>query len=64
VLLDNFYVDAEVSADGHNWSTAAYATDFIEKVWPTSYGDRGGNYDYEGTRKIAYPEKGFIWDYC
>jgi YVTN family beta-propeller protein len=64
VLLDNFYVDAEVSADGHNWSTAAYATDFIEKVWPTSYGDRGGSYDYEGTRKIGYPRDGFIWDYC
>ena len=44
VLLDNFYVDAEVSADGHNWSTAAYATDFVEKTWPTSYGGRGGNY--------------------
>jgi YVTN family beta-propeller protein len=64
VLLDNFYVDAEVSADGHNWSNAAYATDFVEKTWPTSYGSRGGNYDYEGTRKTAYPRDGFIWDYC
>jgi YVTN family beta-propeller protein len=64
VLLDNFYVDAEVSADGHNWSTAAYATDFVEKTWPTSYGNRGGNYDFEGTRKAAYPRDGFIWDYC
>ncbi len=64
VLLDNFYVDAEVSADGHNWSTAAYATDYTEKTWPTSYGGRGGTYDYEGSRKIAYPKKGFIWDYC
>ncbi len=64
VLLDNFYVDAEVSADGHNWSNAAYATDFVEKTWPTSYGGRGGNYDYEGTRKTAYPRDGFIWDYC
>ena len=64
VLLDNFYVDAEVSADGHNWSTAAYATDFIEKTWPTSYGDRGGNYDSEGTRKIGDPKDGYIWDYC
>jgi len=63
-LLDNFYVDAEVSADGHNWSTAAYATDFVEKTWPTSYGGRGGNYDYEGTRRAAYPRDGFIWDYC
>lgn len=64
VLLDNFYVDAEVSADGHNWSMAAYATDYVEKTWPTSYGGRGGTYDYEGSRKVAYPAKGFIWDYC
>jgi hypothetical protein len=64
VLLDNFYVDAEVSADGHNWSMAAYATDYTEKTWPTNYGGRGGTYDYEGTRKIAYPKNGFIWDYC
>ncbi|MFN5237722.1 MAG: bifunctional YncE family protein/alkaline phosphatase family protein [Bacteroidota bacterium] len=64
VLLDNFYVDAEVSADGHNWSTAAYANDFVEKTWPTSYGGRGGNYDYEGTRKVAFPKGGFIWDNC
>lgn len=64
VLLDNFYVDAEVSTDGHNWSTAAYATDFVEKTWPTLYGKRGGTYDFEGTRKAAYPRDGFIWDYC
>ena len=64
VLFDNFYVDAEVSADGHNWSTAAYANDYVERNWVTSYGGRGGTYDYEGSRKIAYPEKGFIWDYC
>ncbi len=63
-LLDNFYVDAEVSADGHNWSTAAYATDFIEKTWPTSYGGRGGNYDSEGTRRVGDPKDGYIWDYC
>ncbi len=64
VLFDNFYVDAEVSADGHNWSTAAYGNDFVEKTWPTSYGGRGGNYDYEGTRQVAHPKGGFIWDYC
>lgn len=64
VLLDNFYVDAEVSADGHNWSMAGYATDYVEKVWPTSYSRRGGTYDYEGTRKVAFPKDGFIWDHC
>ena len=62
VLLDNFYVDAEVSADGHNWSTAAYANDYVEKTWVSSYGGRGGTYDYEGSRKIAHPKNGFIWD--
>lgn len=64
VLLDNFYVDGEVSADGHNWSTAANANDYLEKTWQTSYGGRGGNYDAEGNRGIANPDRGFIWDYC
>jgi YVTN family beta-propeller protein len=64
VLLDNFYVDGEVSADGHNWSTAANANDYLEKTWPTDYGGRGGSYDAEGNRDIASPDRGFIWDYC
>ncbi|WP_183564926.1 bifunctional YncE family protein/alkaline phosphatase family protein [Mucilaginibacter sp. SP1R1] len=64
VLLDNFYVDAEVSADGHNWSMAAYATDVVEKTWPTSYGNRGGSTSFEGGRPVTYPRDGFIWDYC
>ncbi|MBO0798488.1 MAG: bifunctional YncE family protein/alkaline phosphatase family protein [Blastocatellia bacterium] len=64
VLLDNFYVDAEVSADGHNWSMGAYATDYVEKTWPTNYSRRGRTYDYEGSKKISRPTKGYIWDYC
>ncbi|MCY7331029.1 MAG: hypothetical protein LH618_20915, partial [Saprospiraceae bacterium] len=64
VLLDNFYADGEVSADGHNWSTSANATDFLEKNWVTSYGGRGGTYPGEGKRAVANPPKGFIWDYC
>jgi len=64
VLLDNFYCDAEVSADGHNWSMGGYATDYLEKTWPTGYGGRGGNYDGEGTRAIANNKTGFIWDHC
>jgi YVTN family beta-propeller protein len=64
VLLDNFYVDGEVSADGHNWSMAAYSTDYLEKTWVTSYGGRGGDYDAEGNRAIANNKNGFIWDYC
>jgi YVTN family beta-propeller protein len=64
VLLDNFYVDGEVSADGHNWSLGAYATDYLEKTWPTSYGGRGGSYDAEGNRAIANNKGGFFWDLC
>lgn len=65
VLMDNFYVDAEVSADGHNWSMGAYANDYVEKTWPTNYGGRGNIYDYyAGVNKIANPPSGFIWDDC
>jgi hypothetical protein len=64
VLLDNFYCDGEVSADGHNWSMGGYATDYLEKHWPTNYGGRGGDYDAEGTRAIANNKGGFIWDHC
>jgi hypothetical protein len=63
VLLDNFYVDAEVSEDGHNWSMGAYATDYIEKSWPTNYGGRGGTYDGEGHRLIGN-NRIYIWDGC
>ena len=41
VLLDNFYVNGEVSADGHHWVTSAYATDYVEKFWPAMYSGRG-----------------------
>jgi len=64
VLLDNFYVNAEVSADGHNWTMGAYATDYLEKTWPTSYGGRGGTYGGEGEREIANNKNGFMWNNC
>lgn len=64
VLLDNLYCDAEVSADGHNWSMGAYATDYTEKTWPTSYGGRGGEYEFEGGVPIVFPSQGYFWDNC
>ena len=63
VLLDNFFVNGEVSADGHNWTMGAYATDYLEKNWPTSYGSRGGSYPGEGAREVAN-NKVFFWDQC
>jgi len=62
VLLDNFFADAEVSADGHNWSTAAYATDFVEKVWPLEYAGNGWSYVFEGDEPNAAPTAGYLWD--
>mgnify|MGYP000992189659 CR=1 FL=1 len=64
VLFDNFYVNAEVSMDGHNWSMGAYANDYIEKTWPTSYGGRGGSYSGEGQYYMGNNRDGFIWDNC
>jgi len=71
VTLDNFYVDAEVSYDGHAFSTAAYATDAVEKMWPTNYGGRGGVYTSEGGwgdrnpyGNLSTPADGYIWDFA
>ncbi|MBI4905764.1 MAG: bifunctional YncE family protein/alkaline phosphatase family protein [Acidobacteria bacterium] len=61
VLLDNFYVNADVSADGHNWSLAAIAPDYVQKMWPNSYAGRRRHYDYEGQEAAASPPAGYIW---
>jgi DNA-binding beta-propeller fold protein YncE len=65
VLLDNFYADGEVSADGHEWTMGAYASDFVEKAWPLSYGHNARKkYDYpaEGRYPVAFPVNGYLWD--
>lgn len=63
VLLDNFYVESEVSADGHEWTMGAYATDFVERTWPLSYrGDKRVPYPSEGAFDIARPAAGYLWD--
>jgi DNA-binding beta-propeller fold protein YncE len=61
-LLDNFYVNGDVAADGHNWSTAAIAPDYTEKIWPNYYaGRRGGRYDFEGGEPANTPPAGYLW---
>ena len=70
VLFDNFYVDGDVSADGHVWSTAASSTDYVNKLWPSFYAHRlkydfvGPDYDGDDQHDhpIAIPRSGFIWD--
>jgi DNA-binding beta-propeller fold protein YncE len=64
-LFDNFYADGEVSADGHEWTMGAQATDFVEKMWPLSYGHNAKKkYDYpsEGHYPVAFPANGYLWN--
>jgi YVTN family beta-propeller protein len=61
VLFDNFYVNSDVSADGHNWSTSAIANDYVVKMWPSNYARRNPNYGFEGGEPAAYPPAGYLW---
>ena len=40
-LAVNFYVDGEVTAQGHQWTTAAEDSDFVQRTWPMYYSGRG-----------------------
>ena len=63
VLLDNTYCSGAMSADGHNWSDSAIATDYVERQgaasWPRSYPSGGGPGNQDA---LAYSPTGFIWD--
>ena len=61
VLFDNFYVNSDVSADGHNWVTSAIANDYVQKSWPSNYAKRKDIYDFEGGEPAAYPPAGYMW---
>ena len=58
VLLDHTFCSGVCSADGHQWTDSAFASDYIEKSfagWPRSY-------PYFGDDAMAYSPAGFIWD--
>jgi DNA-binding beta-propeller fold protein YncE len=62
VLLDNTYCCGILSADGHNWSASAIATDYVERSFagfPRSYPDGMGDAE---TDALAWSPAGFIWD--
>ena len=72
VLFDNFYVNSDVSADGHNWAASGIANDFVQKLWPTNYAGRSKIYAFEGADEdrgpagaslepAGYPPAGFLW---
>ncbi len=59
VLLDNFYCNGVLSADGHQWTDEGFVTDYLEK----SFGGFTRSYPYDGDDALAYASSGFIWDH-
>jgi YVTN family beta-propeller protein len=51
-LLDRFFVNSEASPDGHNWSNAAFSTDYVDKAFRWNYSGRGRTYDFEGENRL------------
>jgi YVTN family beta-propeller protein len=58
-LFDRFFVNAEVSAQGHPWSTAAYVTEYIEKTAPLVYADKRPEVNEAG--EVDEPAAGWLW---
>ena len=73
---DNFYVDADVSADGHRWLTNTYPNEWMETHHPASYGGQRklkeesnapGKFGMTGASGAIYPEDynqhGSMWEH-
>ena len=58
VLLDNFYCNGVLSADGHAWAMEGYVTDYLEK----SFGGFTRSYPFAGNDPLSYAATGFLWD--
>ncbi len=75
-ISDNFYVDSDVSADGHRWLVNTYPNEWVETATPASYGGNRnfktgskapGVYAMNGAAGAIYPEDyneaGSMWDH-
>ena len=66
VTLDNTYTNAEISAQGWNWSVGANSNPYVEQTWVDNYSGRNHPYDYEGgnnaTAMNRSPLDSYIWD--
>lgn len=51
-LLDRFFVNSEASPDGHNWCTAAFSTDYVDKAFRWNYSKRGRSFDFQGFNRL------------
>jgi YVTN family beta-propeller protein len=75
-IADNFYVDSDVSADGHRWLVNTYPNEWCETATAASYGGNRefkmnskapGVYAMNGAAGAIYPEDyneaGSMWDH-
>jgi len=75
-ISDNFYVDSDVSADGHRWLVNTYPNEWCETCTAASYGGNRsfrekskapGVYAMNGAAGAIYPEDyneaGSMWDH-
>jgi hypothetical protein len=68
-LFDNFYVNADVSAEGWYWTSAAIAPHFVMRTWPAAYGGRRRDQKPKGASvrrevvedRASRPSAGFLW---
>jgi YVTN family beta-propeller protein len=74
-MSDNFYVDSDVSADGHRWLVGAYANHWVETVTAGAYGG-GAKFErdsgpgrlslFESNSSLTpedYGERGSMWEH-
>ncbi len=73
-ISDNFYVDSDVSVDGHHWLVGNYPNELVESGWPAAYGgkfDFVADQDAPGRLAIgcsnpcpeSYLEAGSLWEH-
>ncbi len=58
VLLDNYYCNGVLSADGHSWATEGNVTPYLER----SFGGFARSYTF-GDDPLTYSSSGFLWDH-
>lgn len=57
-ILDNYYCNGVLSADGHSWATEGNVTPYLERA----FGGFTRSYTF-GDDPITYSSSGFVWDH-
>jgi len=57
-LFDNLYADGDVSQAGHQWTDAAYSSDYTEKQWILNYSGHG---EVNSDSRLTSSPGEYIW---